>query len=397
MAQRADLAEVHAQLDAFVRWFGDDRLNRAQSPLRAPDLSPLQHTQLMKQQWVVRDLLTYVAARAHGAVDEDLVFERLMPLCRLASAVLRFERPGAMTVPGRFRDLLLGDACADFAFEVISAAHHDWKGYQIQWLPEGVIGGEFAARQSNDEPEVFVECKRLAADLVELLKTEHVVPLADILERALRAHAWCGTVRLDIGPRHIGRPTLVGVVEQLATELVAGLGAGQREDVSMRFDLRPVDGVERPYAELLTLAGSRDPVHRVITGRREGDVVRRPRVLEFSGPKRGGDWFARKVETVAVENAADRQLSMDAPGVVCLELPMFRTVEPEVALQIVEPVLEMLFDRAHVIGLFAVLDLATEVHVDFARANAAGRAIWNERSRFPAARDLWRQRMMARA
>lgn len=396
MAARADLVQVHAQLDAFVRWFGAARLDAAQAPLRAHDVSPLRYTRQLQRQWVVRDLLTYVSARAAGAVDEPLVFARLMPLCRLASAVLRFERADAMPVPGRFRDLLLGDACADYAHELIAAAHHDWRGYQIRWLAEGAIGGEFAARPADGAEEVFVECKRLAADLAEVLKTEEVAALADVLEHALEALGGCGTVRLDLGPRHLGRPSLIDAVQQLAREFTLGRGARQLDDITVHFDLQPVDS-QRPYAELLALAGSSDPVHRVITGRREGDVVHRPRVYEFSGPKRDGAWFARKIETVTVEQAADRQLSPDAPGVVCLELPMFRHVDPEHALEIAAPVIEMLFDRAHVIGLFAVLDLATDVHADFARANAPGRVLWNVRSQFPRAQALWQQRMMPAA
>ena len=394
MAASAELAGVHAQLDSFASWFGATRLDAARAPLRAQDLSPLGYTRQLQHQWVVRDLLKYLAARAAGAVDEQFVFEHLKQLCRLASAVLRFERPGVMPVPGRFRDLLLGDACADYAHEVITAAHHDWRGYEICWLPEGAIGGEFKLRFADDADAVFVECKRLSADLVEILKTEEVTALADILERTLEARGWCGTVRLDVGPRHLGRPSLADVVAQLAADMTVGRGARQRDDISARFDLQPIDA-QRSYAELLALAASHDPVHRVITGRRDGRVVTRPRVFEFSGPKRDGAWFARKIETVIVEQAADRQLSPDAPGVVCLELPMFRHAAPEDALQIAAPVIDMLFDRAHVIGFFAVLDLATEAHAEFACANAPGHAIWNERSRFPAAQARWQQLMMA--
>lgn len=396
MAECADLAQVLAQLDAFVRWFGAARLDAAQAPLRAQDLNPLRYTRQLQRQWVVRDLLKYIAARDRGAVDEGFVFEHLMPLCRLASAVLRFEDDGKVPVPGRFRDLLLSDACADYAHEVITAAHHDRHHYQVRWLPDGAVGGEFALRAAGDAEEVFVECKRLAADLAEILKTDEVAALADTLERELEARGRCGTVRLDLGPRHLGRPSLVGAVEQLAASFDVERGARQHDDITAHFDLRPIEA-ERPYAELLALAASPDPVHRVITGRRQGAVVTRPRVFEFSGPKRDGLWFARKIESVVVEEAADRQLSPDAPGVVCLELPMFRHVDPVEALEIAAPVIELLFEREHIIGFFAVFDLATDVHGDMARVNARGRVIWNERSRFPVAQACWQQLMDAQA
>lgn len=247
-------------------------------------------------------------------------------------------------------------------------------------------------RTAGDTEEVFVECKRLAVDLAEILKSDEVAALGDALERVLDARGWCGTVRLDLGPRHLGRPSLVDAVEQLAATFTAGHGARQHDDITAHFDLQPI-GAGRPYDELLALAASRDPVHRVITGRRHGTVVTRPRVFEFSGPKRDGVWFARKIETRIIEEAADRQLSPHAPGVVCLELPMFRHVDPDEALQIVAPVIDMLFEREHVIGFFAVFDLATDVHGDVARANARGRVLWNERSRFPAAQARWRHVM----
>ncbi|ODU41997.1 MAG: hypothetical protein ABS96_29265 [Lysobacteraceae bacterium SCN 69-123] len=394
MAAQATLVEAQAQLDAFTHWLGAERLEAAQAPLRGADLGPLRYTRQLQRQWVTRDVLKYLEARTRGAVNEALVLQHLMPLCRLASAVLRFERVGATPVPGRYRDLLLGEACADYAHELLTAAHHDWCGYQVRWLQEGVPGGEFALRVAGDPDEVFVECKRLAADLVEVLKTDEVVALAETLERELQARGWCGTVRLDLGPRHLGRPSLIAAVEHLATTFKAERGEAQSGDITAHFDLRPVETV-LPYQELLALAASRDPVHRVITGRRQGAQVARPRVFEFSGPKRDGAWFARKIESVVIEEAADRQLSSMAPGVVCLELPMFRDVDPVETLEIVSPVIDMLFAREHVIGFFGVLDLTTTMHGDFARANAPGRVIWNEGSRFQAAQARWRQLMDA--
>lgn len=136
MAAQATLVDVHAQLDAFVRWFGAVRLKAAQAPLRAPDLTALRYTRQLQRQWVVRDLLRYLAARDRDAVDDGFVFDHLMPLCRLAHALLRFDAEDKMPVPGRFRDLLLSEACADYAHEVITAAHHDRHGYQVRWLPE---------------------------------------------------------------------------------------------------------------------------------------------------------------------------------------------------------------------------------------------------------------------
>ncbi len=187
MAAQETLLELHAQLDAFVRWFGAVRLDAAQTPLRALDLNPLRYTRQLQRQWVVRDLLMYLAARTCDAVDEPFVFEHLMPSCRLASAVPRFERAGAMQVRGRFRDLLLGEACANYAHEVMSAARHDWRGYEVRWLPDGAVGGEFAVRFADDADDVFVECKRLAADLVKILKTDDVTALSDTQDHAPEA------------------------------------------------------------------------------------------------------------------------------------------------------------------------------------------------------------------
>lgn len=382
------LAEVGAQLDALVAWLGNDRI-RAALPVVSDDTAGLQRSFAGERQWIARDLLVYVYARDADAVTEELVMHKLAPLCRLASAATCFG--GLEVLPGRFKGLLLGDACADHVFEIIAAAEHQRRGFSIRWLPEHGGGGEFAAR-IGDGPEIFVECKRLAADVVEILRTNEVSLIADALMERMREAGVGGHLSVHIGPDLVGRPQLAVVLNRLAMTLRPGCGRVEEGDISIDFDLKAGADASMTYEDLIALNDSSAEVYRCIAGRRAGPVVHEVRVIEFNGPKHDGDWFARKIETVC-GRAADAQLRPDHPGVIFLELPMFRGDDPHDVLQIAAEKIVSLFERAHIIGLHTVVALTRENLGNGIGVNAPARLLYNANTCYQEAMQEWRDRM----
>lgn len=285
-------------------------------------------------------------------------------------------------------DLLL-DTFGDFSHELDMAWQYYRLGFFLAWYEPGqkrnpefrVFGGGF---------DVDVECRRIATDFSERVKSSQVADTCDVVYRALAEENRWGDVdleirsgfRFDASLRKPWRRQLKDALRGGATQIELG------PNLSLRWALKTDPSPEFTAAELEVMGRNKaaDQFTCLCSKRRE-NVGFEPVLLRCRGPRRTAEELRDDLYAI-FKDKVKLQLREDRPGLLAIKAD--GVIDPIVFndSEGIQAILARLFKHRQLVAVIFRCDAVVEESVFTTVSNDSAVIFYNQNTAFPAMRTM---------
>lgn len=219
--------------------------------------------------------------------------------------------------------LLNDDYPDDVIFELDTAFHYYYLGYEIEWLePQADVGkrtAEFLV--SYGQCEFEVECKSKGADAGRKIERAAFYRMADSLLPEMQSLNLMGTIKLTIDGRlPVNREWQNKVVDVILAHSKEGSYTVEPLDgTQVDIDLTPSNDLSVPFERVVRQMDpeSHPYAHHLIVGNRIGDQIANPLIFRLESKVK--DQFLQNV--LSSLRDADDQFTGNRSAVICCRIP----------------------------------------------------------------------------
>jgi hypothetical protein len=190
-------------------------------------------------------------------------------------------------------------------------------GCELAWFNVDDSAPEFAVRAQGLEWEM--ECKWQSPMVIELLGDNEAARFAGLVTDYLTAQRWQGEIEITVPADNPNQAVAGDIVAQLqALDFSAPLEVTLARGLQLRARLQPSTGravAVREWEEAMSLTKHADS-RLYAMGRKQGDAIVDPLVLQLAGPQRTGEQTVEQLWSRKFRKAAEQCTGQRAAGLM---------------------------------------------------------------------------------